>query len=70
MTELVNNTTGEDAKKGRWDYADSGGALDPEGIAGAILYACQVPQRICLCESVICPTNRNPERLISVFANP
>lgn len=60
-TELVDNTTDEEAKKGWWDYANSiGGPLDPQDIADAILYACQAPQRVCIREIVICPTKQEP----------
>ena len=60
-TKLVSHSTDEAAKKGWWDYANQiGGPLEPEDIADSILYACQVPQRVCVREMVICPTRQEP----------
>lgn len=60
-TELVSHSTDDAAKTGWLAYAESiGGALLPEDIAEAILYACQAPQRVCIREIVICPTRQQP----------
>ena len=60
-TELVDHSSDEEAKAGWWEYAKSiGGPLIPEDIAESILYACQVPQRVCVREIVICPTRQEP----------
>ncbi|MCW0219088.1 MAG: SDR family oxidoreductase [Prosthecobacter sp.] len=60
-TDLIHHSTDEAAKAGWLDYAAKiGGALIPEDIAAAILYACQAPQRVCIREIVICPTKQEP----------
>lgn len=60
-TELIEGSTDEAAKAGWLAYAEQiGGPLLPEDIAEAILYACQAPQRVCVREIVICPTQQQP----------
>lgn len=60
-TDLVNHTTHDGAREGWWKYAEQiGGALRPDDIAEAIVWACQRPQGVCVREMVICPTKQEP----------
>ena len=56
-TELLGNTPAGDILSDYLSYRDAiGGALSPEAIGGALLYAYQLPQQICIREIVIAPT--------------
>jgi NADP-dependent 3-hydroxy acid dehydrogenase YdfG len=58
-TDLVNSSTDLAARDGWWESARAiGGALKPESIAQAILFAYQMPQSVCVREMIVCPTRQ------------
>ncbi|GAA4651549.1 SDR family oxidoreductase [Kistimonas scapharcae] len=60
-TELLGHTTSDDIKAGYESWKDSiGGAIAPEDIAGAISYAYNQPQNVCVREIVIAATRQQP----------
>ena len=60
-TELLGHTTSDDIKAGYESWKDSiGGAIAPEDIAGAISYAYNQPQNVCVREVVIAATRQQP----------
>lgn len=60
-TELLSHTTSDEIKEGydQWKK-DIGGALSPEDIARAILFAFEQPQHVCIREIVIAATKQEP----------
>lgn len=60
-TELLSHTTSQDIIQGYQEWKDSmGGALKPEDVASATLYAYQQPQNVCIREIVIAATRQEP----------
>lgn len=58
-TELLKNTESEAILRGYADNKKSiGGALSPNDIAAAMLYAYQQPQNVCIWEMVVAPTGQ------------
>ena len=60
-TELLSHTTSQDIIEGYQEWKDSmGGAIKPEDVASATLYAYQQPQNVCIREIVIAATRQQP----------
>jgi NADP-dependent 3-hydroxy acid dehydrogenase YdfG len=58
-TELLSSTESDAIKDGYAAYRDEiGGAISPDDIAQAMLFAYQQPQNICLWEMVVSPTRQ------------
>ena len=59
-TELLDHTTSDEIKAGYKGWKKSiGGAISPEDIASAIIYAYQQPQHVCVREIVLAPTKQD-----------
>lgn len=60
-TELLSHTTSDSIKTGYEEWKMKiGGAISPENVADAILYAFQQPQSVCIREIVIAATKQEP----------
>ncbi|MFC1743171.1 SDR family oxidoreductase [Candidatus Riflebacteria bacterium] len=60
-TELLGHTSSAEIKDGYEDWKKNiGGAIAPEDIAGAIMYAYSQPQNVCVREIVIAATRQEP----------
>lgn len=58
-TELLSHTTDENIKSGYQDWKEGmGGAISPESVAAAILFAFQQPQSVCVREIVLAATRQ------------
>lgn len=59
-TELLSHTTSDDIKSSYGEWKDAmEGALEPEHVANAIIYAYQQPQHVCIREIVIAKTGQD-----------
>ena len=60
-TELLSHTSSAEIKAGYQVWKeDMGGVLAPEDVAGAVSYAYQQPQGVCIREIVLAPTRQQP----------
>ncbi len=60
-TELLSHTTSDEIKQSYEDWKKGiGGVLSAEDIAGAILYAYNQPQNVCVREILLAPTGQQP----------
>ncbi len=60
-TELLSHTTSDGIKAGYEDWKTAiGGALSPEDVANAIIYAFNQPQHVCIREIVLTATRQQP----------
>jgi len=60
-TELLSHTTSDDIKTGYDSWKQGiGGAINPDDIARAVVFAYQQPQSVCMRTMVIAPTKQQP----------
>jgi NADP-dependent 3-hydroxy acid dehydrogenase YdfG len=58
-TELLSGTESDTIKEGYLEYRDQiGGALAPDDVARAMLFAYEQPQNLCIWEMVVAPTGQ------------